>query len=1158
VRRVFNWLHCVSARLACSGLGSRVASLAHQACCVAALSWASVPGSLYAQTESATGKKPAAAPAATAATPPAEDDSRRPAAITEVKPEVFYLRAKDGTLQAVPGFTFEDFMELYKLKQDFPRAAEPSRFVVDTVKLTGTARREGAELTAEIAVTTRDEGWLRVPLGLGPAMLTKPPTYQGPSEQIMEFDEKLEGYVVWLRGVRGKQHVLRLPLLAPLAAMGDETRLKLRLPRSTLASELELVVPQPRLVVRTPDGTMVRRSATSDGKGTTIRLTAMPAEVEVSWRAPSAAAMAETERLVADGTRVRATIDGQGTRFDATVVVRPVDGSVEGFDVRLPSGAAFVSSSQGSYTIASRVDQNVTIVQVRLARPSADPVTVRLVAQRARGNSQADESIDLSGFSVVGAVRQMGQIAVGVEGDWRVEWPQRREVREIDPPGDIPAAEREHIVAAYEFFRQPFALVAKLSPQKPHLTVDPQYTLTVEAERVVLEATLNCMIRGAKVSQVAVAIGGWEVIDIGPAGLVKADADVGDSSGVLSIPLAQRQRSKVRLTLRARKVISSAASGVEAELPRPVADVVGPATLTVQAADNVELTPVLERMPGLARAAGDAASGTETWQQPPHSFRQIAGESLRFVALRKIRPREVEVESMAEIRLDEAAGEAAGFVEQTFSYRVAYEPLEQIALDVPAALAGRGDLKFTVGGAAATATVLEEMGGSAVAGTVSTRRMAIRATKPLLGGFQVQARYRLPLETGDGKSDQRLVPLILPADGLLKRHQAHVIPSAAVRVSLQDAGWSTAAPDGGSRFQRMTFVARERQPAIGLELRPLPRRTTVDFAWIQTWFSGDMRQDRVVYSVDSHETVLRLSLPDGVSADEAEVWIDGTMVPVESAPSDKNELAIDLGAGKKSGSSIPPGVTRKYLVELLYRMENAPRRAGQTTIEGPRWLGTVGTQRTVWQVIFPPDEHVVFDPEGFTPEYIWGWYPVLYFGERPILSYWGRRPRWEQADQQRLTASSRADTLKSKTNRYSYSTLGAAARIELYTAPRSVVLLLASGSVLVVGLAFLFAPVSRRPAVVFVLAVALGGLAIYSPAWALLLAQASVLGMLLVGVAALLKRIWGRRRPVWLGAAGTGVDRSSSAQTIVRHDSSSRVTTTTAPLDFDAAMDVKP
>jgi hypothetical protein len=414
-------------------------------------------------------------------------------------------------------------------------------------------------------------------------------------------------------------------------------------------------------------------------------------------------------------------------------------------------------------------------------------------------------------------------------------------------------------------------------------------------------------------------------------------------------------------------------------------------------------------------------------------------------------------------------------------------------------------------------------------------------------------RYRFPTGTGG----TLVVPLIMPVDGVLKRNQAQIMSAGVVRATSNDPAFSAVSDTTAPSRERLILASRERQSALRLELQGPPQRTTVDFAWIQTWFAGNLRQDRVAYGIDSPETVLRLALPEGVDGRDVDLWIDGAAVSPGLPPGAPGELLVDLGAGKKPGATVAPGVTRRFLVEVLYSIDGPPRPTGRTEIEGPRWLGSVRTQRSVWQVVFPPNEHVVLDPEDFTPEYVWGWYPVIYFGDWP-LKYWGRRPRWEQADQQRLTASSRADTLRTKTNRYAYSTLGAAERIELYTAPRSVIMLVASGCVLAIGLAFLLAPASRRPVVLLLLAVALAALAIYSPAWAILLAQASVLGVLLVAVAALLKRILGRKRPVWLGAAGNAADRSSATHTVVRRDGSSRVTTTTAPLDFDAAVDVKP
>ena len=62
-----------------------------------------------------------------------------------------------------------------------------------------------------------------------------------------------DGYVCWVRGKTDSQHEITLTMLVPLAAVGDETRLKLFVPRAT-ASELKLTVPMADAVGTVSEG----------------------------------------------------------------------------------------------------------------------------------------------------------------------------------------------------------------------------------------------------------------------------------------------------------------------------------------------------------------------------------------------------------------------------------------------------------------------------------------------------------------------------------------------------------------------------------------------------------------------------------------------------------------------------------------------------------------------------------------------------------------------------------------------------------------------------------------------------------------------------------------------------------------------------------------
>jgi hypothetical protein len=86
---------------------------------------------------------------------------------------------------------------------------------------------------------------------------------------------------------------------------------------------------------------------------------------------------------------------------------------------------------------------------------------------------------------------------------------------------------------------------------------------------------------------------------------------------------------------------------------------------------------------------------------------------------------------------------------------------------------------------------------------------------------------------------------------------------------------------------------------------------------------------------------------------------------------------------------------------------------------------------------------------------------------------------------------------------YLFGGLGRAATFEAWTIHRRLLLALASGGALALGLALLHWPLLRRPAAVLVLVIALAGAALAAPDLALLIGQGAVLGLLIALAVAL-------------------------------------------------------
>ena len=120
----------------------------------------------------------------------------------------------------------------------------------------------------------------------------------------------------------------------------------------------------------------------------------------------------------------------------------------------------------------------------------AEPIEIRLATRRPHDFSQPGEWLELAGFEVVDAVRQWGHIDVAADSDWQVLWGSSGGVRQVEP---LPLA---GVVAGFDYDAQPYSLTARLVPKRTRISVEPEYRLLLDADRVQLEAKLMYTIRG--------------------------------------------------------------------------------------------------------------------------------------------------------------------------------------------------------------------------------------------------------------------------------------------------------------------------------------------------------------------------------------------------------------------------------------------------------------------------------------------------------------------------------------------------------------------------------------------------------------------------------------------------------------------------------------
>jgi len=1032
-----------------------------------------------------------------------------PPRLVESQPAVYFLPDKNGLLVPVLDFPLEQFQRLTDLAKGLPATPPKPLYHLQRLTITGSAAETHALLSVAIRVITDTEAWVGVGLALPEAKWRKPPEYKGGGEVRLEYDAKRSGWVAWLRGKVGAEHEIALEAVAGLTKVGDESRLKLTIPVATV-SELSLEVPLDKASGQMA-GAGTLESASSQRGATQFRAVGFSGDFELIWTPGENRLPKRPLVLEAMGT-ILSRIDGQIITTDARLEVQGFAGPFDRFLVRLPAGAELIPRDRQGYTLVP-VAENATndpqvgalgrLVEVRLDKASADPVTVELLTQQTHGGASGNVPVDLAGFSVTGAVRQHGRIAVRVDGDWQVVWGPRQNVLQAENlPQEIIG---EGFAGAFDYLSQPWSLGVRVVPLESRISVEPLYVVLVDDQEERLEARLRYTIRGAKVFSLALDVPDlappWEIDEIGPANMVDhAGIAYGEQS--LSVPLLQGTSGELELTLRARRRRTEDTRMVDFALPVPRrVNTLGQAQLVVVPADDVELTPRVD-MAELVRQQDIPAVAIPERQQEPLVYLGDA-TTARFVAdLRRHSQKvAVEVDSLVTI------GGDGGHVEQRFDYQISYQSIDHLTIRAPASAAQSNQLDVRVDGQVVTPST-----ASAPVVGESTVQLVVPLSRPRIGSFEAILRY--PFRARPSRRETVglvTVPLAMPAEGDVNSNAVVVSADEGILVKAIDESWTPSVIRGAPLTQHRSLSLSRGGRAGELRLAvqvQQPEATRVERAWIQSWLGDRGRQDRAVFRLTSTQDALRVALPTGALRDEAQVIVDGRRVRALAAES-AAVLEIPLVGATASNT---------HVIELRYRIPRSNGMWGRYALVAPRFDDGVWVQRTCWQLLLPRNQHVLWGPPGFDAEYAWRWQN---WG-------WRRRAVMDTSDLESWSGATQHETVPTSTNAYLYSSLSRTDDMQLRTVSRAILVLSASGAALLAGLSVIYVPRVRRASVLWVAAVVLFAVALLWPELAILVTQAAMSGLVLAVVAGWFER-YVARRGRRIVSAGSSVHRASSA-----------------------------
>lgn len=1098
-----------------------------------------------------------AKPQSTQQSDPSQQPTAEPPKLPLAGPDTTIWIDDQGKPRPVLGISYEEFAKAWRAANGIDKEAALPPFTMDAITIEGTVGGsvEGAVIDARAELTVRYEFSLRgdqpvaLPLGFAHAILNDGTQGLNTESEFLDYAEQRGGYVAWLmpsEETSQSKRSITLKLLLPLAFDGTQTLLQTNIPRAT-KSRFSLNTPKR---ISTPTINSGILTATDKGQGSALTVQGAVGAIELGWQ-NVVASQRRTESVLSAQGSLFLDIDGQSIRTTASLTVESFRGEFRRFRIQLPKAAQVLPTVEAESTatpfeislLQSESETAGAVYTVERNLKSSEPMIVQFETQQpivpdvpnseAAGNTrnQQHATIPLEGFAVIGAVRQLGDVAIRTSDDWRLRLEDKLGAQRIDPGELSEELQEQNPTLALRYYNQPWQASVKVLPRETRIEATPRYRLEIGPNEAILRARVDYRIPGARAFGFRVAMGDFSELTldpIGPVGIVDRDQVFQSEEGTLFVPMKQAVNRRVELEFVARCPLEVGSEKLQLRLPTPLDCVLEEAELVVVSDESVQLYPAGKQPSSLRPepmspediTAADP-SGLRTFR-----FRGYLPE-LTFEARKRILPQEIDVDSQSRFGIQDDQTS----VEQTIDYEIRYQVAEQLKFRATKSLLKASDsLRFEllplVGNAGDPVPLLWSQVDSAASDKVeessteitennsnrsmeSDSEIMVALPRPWIGAGRLRVRYVVDRGWPKEDSDELLtLPLLVPTDVSKLKQRVSLnreIPPAldmpTAEVELIGQVWIEDQELSGR--QRLVATASRAADSLQLQYRPqqaaAPRALVLKRLWMQTWQRVQRRQQRLVFTLEGSGVAAQFTVPDEVSLGTLEILADGREVVPKKVG--RGLIQISLSEGDLGTSLNEEVANRSHQIEIRY-FENSPFVTGQL-IASPSvvFKGDANWAECYWQVVTPSSQEPLSTPEGFSAVRRWRYGAGIWQPQAPMnsedLENWAGAIR-----RSRPTVGERAVLLSS----FAVPIEPVALRL----IDRRLSVLVCSLLVFAVGLLLIYQPALRRLPLVLALATTLAGLAVAMPGLFITVSQASALGVVGIALALLLRVLFTR------------------------------------------------
>ncbi|MCA9196354.1 MAG: hypothetical protein KDA87_02410 [Planctomycetales bacterium] len=932
----------------------------------------------------------------------------------------------------------------------------------------------------------RNSTWHKVTLGFpNAAPLESKLTCDAEDVEFELTFENDKGFVAWFRGDLPGTIQLTGRFAHPVERVVEAAQWVLTPPVS-VRSQMSLRIPGEQIKAQISN-VAVHSVEDFEAGGVLVTAQGLKGRVTTSWREGRIRPTEPKNNFVEVESDVAAVVERPGgMTLRASLQVRSSDEPIQQFTIRLPD--VFTAQLENAPDVELSIGRNepetqTNLYDVRLNNATSD-ARIQL-SLRTTQRVSPEQFVNVGYLEVIGAIRQYGKIRIMADPRWSVIIQPGQNVSRI---ADEANSSELPVVGTYEFFRQPSRLEVRAEQQETRLIVEPSHRLVAKSQRFELESTFSCRVSGAPISSIQIDTKDWIVDNVGPFGAVRS-RNQSEPGAPLQLQLEQSVADVFDIVITSHLPVASRSVQAELQFPMAQANVVSPGYLLVSSANNVTLDIQPETTIGFQssvippdlRPTGDVPGVARITR----FFRTVGEQGSQQLAFRyQLHERQITTHIRSEIELASSVAQ----VKQYFEFLPKYEPISRVELTLPEELvealansATTGNLTISVLGETFDFDPYDLLN----AGTdAAFRILPIELPEAMLERVSLVVEFPWGTSLSGREANSTVaIPLLTTELGDLRSNIIEVDPQLGIRVndfgestewrrdddmvrsgSLQAVGGISSQPASSIRLS----ITKTNETAVDAHSNVI---TQIHRAWFQSWMNKDIRLDRAVFTVETNQTTLEFILPDQVDVTQVVAVVDGQSVATNFA---NEKLRVPL-LGDNRG---PP------TIELSLPYKQRPT-LGTFLLTPPQLVGTSSARTWFWQLVLPEDEHVWGVSDNVTASSRWVW----------SGSWWTRSaPR----SQQGLEAWSNATSQPEATggNQYLLSSFGPLEPVAIRAFGRRWLVGLCSLLAMALGLVFIYIPVVRHPFVILLMVVGILLLLGWNVSLALMLGQASLLGLL--------------------------------------------------------------